>query len=89
MNHIQQKNWEAKQAKGMWRFILLFGVLQWGVTTALIFSLIMSVTKQDRSFLDILQSAIITFPLSGIFFGGVMWRLSQSKYEKSMKPTSD
>ena len=69
----QQEAYDRMMEQGPLRFILIRGVLYWGVTTALIFSLIMTFISPDETFLEILSSAIITFPLGGIVWGAAMW----------------
>ena len=48
--------------KGMLRFIVLRGVLGWGVTTAFIVQIIMSLTS-DKGFFDGFITSLIAFPL--------------------------
>jgi|TARA_B110000211_G_C13811680_1_gene435191 hypothetical protein len=63
------------------RFILLRGVLGWGIPTAIIFQLIMHLTG-DRNFFDGLISSLIIFPISGIFFGYFLWKAKSRKLLK-------
>ncbi len=37
--------WEKLRAKGMWHFIVLYGVLLWGIGTAVLFSLIFTLAS--------------------------------------------
>lgn len=72
-NNKQKEAFKKMMEQGPLRFILIRGVLYWGVTTALIFSLIMSFISEEETFFEILSSAIWTFPLGGIVWGAVMW----------------
>jgi phosphate/sulfate permease len=56
------------------RFILLRGVLGWGVPTAILSQLIKLFTGEESFFDGILLSLII-FPIVGVFFGYYMWKL--------------
>ncbi|GHB60473.1 hypothetical protein GCM10008107_32000 [Psychrosphaera saromensis] len=67
--------------QNIFRFILLKGVLGWGIPTAIVFQLIMHLTG-ERNFFDGLISSIIIFPITGIFFGYFLWK---SKSKKSLK----
>jgi len=60
------------------RFILLKGVLGWGIPTAILFQLIMLLTG-EQDFFDGIISSLIIFPLVGILFGYFLWH---SKYKK-------
>ena len=62
------------------RFILLRGVLGWGITTAILFQLIMHFTA-GQDFFDGIISSLIIFPLVGILFGYFMWH---SKHKKEL-----
>ncbi|WP_227993311.1 MULTISPECIES: hypothetical protein [Shewanella] len=64
--------------KGMLRFIVLRGVLGWGVTTAFIVQIIMSLTS-DKSFFDGFITSLIAFPLGGILYGYVTWMMMLNK----------
>ncbi len=62
----------------MLRFVVLVGVLGWGVSTAIIVQLI-QVIMGDKSFFDGFVSSLIIFPIVGILFGYGMWRANLLK----------
>jgi cytochrome bd-type quinol oxidase subunit 1 len=68
-----------------WKYILLYGVLLWGILVLLImvmyewFILNKSIEQQ---WADGMLSRIIIMPFAGIFFGWFMWRLSQKQLLK-------
>lgn len=64
--------------QNIYRFILLKGVLGWGVPTAIFFQLIMHFTG-EADFSDGIISSLIIFPMTGILFGLVMWKYKQKK----------
>ena len=61
------------------RFILLRGPLGWGISTVILFQLIMHLTG-EQDFFDGIISSLIIFPLVGILFGYFMWH---SKHKKN------
>lgn len=61
------------------RFVLLFGVLGWGVPTAILFVLIQCYQNGWDNFLFQLIPALVLFPLGGIAWGHVMWKLLERK----------
>ncbi|MBL4816615.1 MAG: hypothetical protein JKY74_14145 [Shewanella sp.] len=67
--------------KGIVRFIVLRGVLGWGITTAFIVQMIMSLTS-DKSFFDGLTTSLIAFPLAGIIYGYITWTMMLNKSRK-------
>lgn len=64
--------WEKLRGRGKWSFILIHGVLLWGVSTALLFSLIFSLVMVC-DFMSIFVFSIILFPLGGVIWGYFMW----------------
>jgi len=75
--------WERTRAKGRTRFVLVFGVLFWGVLVAIFFSLAMGALVPGSQFGLILGLALIFFPIGGIFWGLSVWRLTERKYLQS------
>ncbi len=78
------EKWEKLRAKGKWHFILIYGVLGWGVGTAALFSLIFPLVMGHKvPFLPVFASSIVLFPLGGIAWGYCMWILSEKAYAKA------
>ena len=76
MESTDQKfaRWHALREKGMLRFILVQGVLQWGIGTAVLWLVIMTVFAGDS--FDVVASAplaLVIFPAGGVLFGFLMW----------------
>jgi hypothetical protein len=69
-------------AMGRTKFILLYGMLFWGVSTAVIVSLIEYFTGQAFSLLK-LAIKLITFPIVGIGWGYAMWVYFQKQHEQN------
>lgn len=78
------KKWEGIRAKGKWHFIIKYGVLFWGLGTAVLFSLVMSFVLWEDPFLSILKESLMLFPLGGIAWGAVMWFVNKKSYKKNM-----
>ncbi len=55
-------------AMGKWRYILLYGMLAWGVTTAALFTAWMWYTKGTPRLTEVV-AAFVMFPLGGIAWG--------------------
>lgn len=65
------------------QYVFRFGVLGWGVPTALLFALLQCYT-QGGSFLGYLVPAIVLFPLGGIAWGHAMYKLNERKFNKAV-----
>ena len=63
------------------QYILRVGVLGWGIPVAILCTLIQSWEHGWDGFLVRLLPALVLFPLGGIPFGMIMWRLVQRKRE--------
>jgi hypothetical protein len=70
---------EEKAAKlvklGRSKFVLFYGVLAWGVPTAILFALVRGYSDGWGTFLPQLIIALILFPLGGVLWGRIMWKL--------------
>jgi hypothetical protein len=73
---------------GRTQFVLRYGVLGWGVPTAILFSLIQSYRFGSDGFLFQLVPALILFPIGGIFFGRFVWRMLENKHAKAAATTA-
>ena len=78
------EKWEKLREKGKWNYILKYGVMIWGVGTAVFFSLIISfVMERETSFFLILLISLILFPLGGIAWGAFMWSFIERSYARN------
>ena len=57
------------------QFVWLFGVLFWGVGTAILFSLMMAWQEGISQMAIILPVSLAIFPAGGWLWGQLMWRL--------------
>ena len=71
----EDKKWEKIREAGRASFVLRYGVLAWGVTTALLFTLIQAL-RQGADEVNVpltLASSMLLFPLGGVLWGHFMW----------------
>lgn len=86
MNLKQKERWGKIRVKGKSRFIWVYGVLGWGVSTAILFSVLTEMTKgwfsveNHHSFLIRLPISLVLFSVGGYFWGLWTWRISEKKY---------
>ena len=67
--------WERTRKRGFIRFVLVWGVLGWGLSTGILFSLVFSqlmpATPQARIW--VWSLSIPAFAVTGLFFGATFW----------------
>lgn len=56
----------------MFRFIIVYGVMGWGLSTALLFLAVQFLFHRDVGGHEIFR-AVIAFPLAGILYGTIVW----------------
>ena len=83
------QKWESTRQKGKLRFILLYGVVFWGLGLAIVFPTIRSIFFNTQIELPELLSGIIGFPLIGAFWGLVMWHISETQYHNKINRHED
>jgi len=77
--------WQKIRDQGPLRFILLRGLLGWGVTTGLLWCGLMTVFT-EREFLPLLTAALIGFPIAGLVWGGAMWFRAERQVRSNPDP---
>ncbi len=77
--------WSKARDMGRKKYILLYGVLFWGVTTGLLFPVIQHFLFGKTMTMASFVISLTIFPIAGIFFGKTMW----DKMEKSAENDVD
>jgi len=75
------QNWEKARAVGMTRFVLLRGVLSYGLTMFIVMTFI--VHRGDLGTRFIAISAVLWF-IGGAVFGALTWFLMERIYRKAV-----
>jgi hypothetical protein len=71
-------NWFRAQSENRTSFIWTYGVLGWGVGTAVLWTVCMTWANGWSNLLTIGIPALILFPIGGYFWGAIMWSYSQT-----------
>lgn len=71
-------------SKGKWHYIIMHGVIGWGITTAVLFS-IFQVYTGTSSFMQQIVPALLIFPLAGAAWGAFMWSRINTLYQSSQE----
>ncbi len=74
MKHVMQQQLQSIMQKGKWHYIIVHGMLCWGLGTAVLFSLLMFFFN-EQPFWNTLLKSLIMFPLGGIVWGSIMWNI--------------
>jgi len=76
--------WALIREKGRKSYVIKYGVIGWGVSTAILFILLFALLQNEHyslsKFLTILIPSLIVFPLGGVFWGLYMWNYLEAKY---------
>ena len=73
MSQSSEEAWAKAIKLGRKQFILRFGVLAWGVPTAIMFSIAEAYLHGWDTYPTLCR--VILFPLGGILWGHCMWKL--------------
>ena len=74
---------------GHLRYVLLHGVIGWGMCTAVSVWLVMA-SWEKEPFLDVLAVLLVTFAVGGVLFGEWMWwhiRITCDRLERDLPNT--
>lgn len=77
----QFAKWEEIRKQSFLRFVLVRGVLIWGLGTAVLYSLLMWLIS-DIDIGKRLPFALVLFPVGGLFWGAIMWWFIDRKYRQ-------
>lgn len=78
------QRWEETRKMGLVPFVLVYGVLAWGLSTGVIWAVVMSVMSGWEKFFMRLLVACIFFPIGGVLFGFFVWRKNEQEFLKQM-----
>ena len=74
-------------ALGKKRYILLHGMLGWGLLTASLVTIWSFYTKEKMTTAEVIIPFVV-FPIGGIFWGAWMWSIMKKKYSAVLEQNS-
>ena len=83
----QVKKWEKTLRMGRGKYSLIYGMLLWGIPTAILWALAMSAVQGWDRLSMLLMLALVAFPIGGIFFGRLMWKIFEARYDAAVQTT--
>jgi formate-dependent nitrite reductase membrane component NrfD len=84
MDKIYIRQWEHIERVGFWKFILLRGVLAWGVPVFLIMIFVFHQPQVKHVTASVVIFSACVWLLGGAGFGCWTWRRAKRKYEKAV-----
>ena len=83
MNEKQRAEWGKIRAKGMWRFVLLYGVLWWG-TFMIVGTSAYNYFLRRREFSEGLYISVPVYLVGGLVFGLAIWLVGEYQYRRGL-----
>ena len=83
MKNKEINRWEKTREKGRKNFIWRRGVISWGLSTGVIWAIVMPLINRDSGFLVYFFPAIVIFPIGGYAWGYFMWKYMEKKYQQA------
>jgi hypothetical protein len=74
------KKWEMTRQKGKTKFILLNGIVAWGIPMFVIMTFV--VNRQRVRTAGLLLLSAVIWALGGVCFGFAIWTISERKYQR-------
>lgn len=78
----QLKKWEVTRQKGKGRFILLNGVVSWGIPMFVLMTFVLNRGPEIKRTPSMILISALIWILGGVMFGGVTWFFAERKYQK-------
>jgi len=85
MSQKQMMNWAKTRQQGLTRYVWIYGVLTWGLTTGVMWAVVTAAMQGWEQLPFLLPVALIGFPIGGFFFGILTWKLAENQYEQATR----
>ncbi|MBA3031354.1 MAG: hypothetical protein FP816_21420 [Desulfobacteraceae bacterium] len=79
------RKWEKIRSDGRSSFIWRKGVLQWGITISIFWSILMQIIQPQKPIWIRPLVAIILFPIGGYIWGLFVWKSTEKKYQQHIE----
>jgi hypothetical protein len=87
MNKKQYERWEKIRKQGKNSFVWRMGVMFWGITTAILWVLLMHFIFHTELTWRSLVIALIVFPIAGCFWAMSVWHINEKSF-RNYTPSS-
>jgi len=90
MNSRQRRKWAETRKMGRMRFIWIRGVLYWGVSTSILWTMLSFYLDSEFEIgidgnIDFFSEFVVfllVFSIIGYFWGSYIWRVSERRYNR-------
>jgi hypothetical protein len=83
------QRWEETRKKGKWPFVLLNGMLAWGLPMFAVMTFVVN-RKADRPLSPgLIAISAVVWALGGCCFGLAVWTMSERKYQKYLRESQN
>src|SRR5262249_8159751 len=79
------QRWEETRKKGKANYILVNGLLAWGLPMFVIMTFFVLRKKDEPLRLDLVAISAVLWGLGGISFGLATWTMSEKKYQRYLR----
>ena len=85
MKEKQFDKWQKMRMKGKRRFILINGLLSWGVPMFVVMTFVVNMPENAEMTFGLIAINALIWTLGGLAFGYLTWTLSEKNYQKELK----
>jgi len=85
MTESQAARWRKMRQMGRGRYTFIYGVLLWGISSGALWAVAMSWMMGWERLPIYLVGALIAFPVGGVIWGRIMWRILEARFEATPK----
>ena len=85
MKDKQFDKWQKMRAKGKEKFILINGLLSWGVPMFVVMTFVVNMPENGEMVFGLIAINALIWALGGLAFGYFTWTLSEKNYQKELK----
>lgn len=76
------RKWETTRQKGRTQFVLLYGVLAWGLPMFVVMTFFLNRQRDKPISSGMILISVVIWAIGGACFGLAMWAISERKYQK-------
>jgi hypothetical protein len=76
------KKWEVTRQQGKAKYILLTGVLSWGLPMFVVMTFVVNRRRDETLSTGMIVFSAIMWAVGGALFGWSMWSISEKRYRK-------
>lgn len=82
MKEKQFEKWTKLRQKGKWNYILMNGLLAWGVPMFVVMTFVVNKPESGHMPISMIAIHVLIWVLGGLGFGYFTWSVSEKAYQK-------